>query len=128
MSDKKVTLTNEADGTSVDLPVYQGTEGPDVADISALYKNTGMFTYDPGFVATASCRSAITYIDGDKGILRYRGYPIEQLAKESSFIEVAYLLMYGDLPNADELVKFENTIRRHTMLKETLKNFFDGFQ
>ncbi len=128
MSDKKVTLTNQVDGTSVDLPVYKGTEGPEVADISTLYKHTGMFTYDPGFVATASCRSAITYIDGDQGILRYRGYPIEQLAKEASFLEVAYLLMYGDLPSADELTTFDNTIRHHTMIKETLKNFFDGFQ
>lgn len=127
MSEKKVTLTNPEDGSTVDFPVYQGTDGAPVADISALYKNTGMFTYDPGFVATASCRSTITYIDGDKGILRYRGYPIEQLAANSSFLEVCYLLLYGELPTKAEFEKFSSTITRHTMLKETLKNFFDGF-
>ncbi len=127
MSEKTFTLTDSQAGTSVELPVYKGTEGPEVVDISSLYKNTGVFTYDPGFVATGSCRSKITYIDGDKGILRYRGYPIEQLADQSSFLEVAYLLLYGELPSADEKEKFESTIRYHTMLKETLTKFTDGF-
>ena len=91
------------DGTETELPIRSGTTGPDVIDIARLYKEHGVFTYDPGFVATASCDSDITYIDGNEGVLMYRGYPVEQLAKESNFIEVAYLLLYGELPTADQL-------------------------
>ncbi len=127
MSDKNMLLKNPADGKEVELKLYQGTEGPAVMDISSLYKEMNIFTYDPGFVSTASCHSSITYIDGDEGILRYRGYPIEQLAKHSNFLEVAYLLLYGELPSAPQLADFEGIIRYHTMIKETLKNFFDGF-
>lgn len=96
-------------------------------DIGKLYSEMGIFTFDPGFVATGSCRSAITYIDGDKGKLWYRGYPIEQLAEHAQFLEVAYLLLYGELPSAEELAKFEHIITHHSMLNETLKSFFDGF-
>jgi citrate synthase len=127
MSDKNMLLKNPVDGKEVELKLYQGTEGPAVMDISSLYKEMNIFTYDPGFVSTASCHSSITYIDGDEGILRYRGYPIEQLAKHSNFLEVAYLLLYGELPSAPQLADFEGIIRYHTMIKETLKNFFDGF-
>ena len=127
MSDKTITLTNKADGRSVDLPLYKGTVGPEVMDISTLYKEMGIFTYDPGFMATGSCRSSITYIDGDAGKLWYRGYPIEQLAAHASFLEVAYLLLYGELPTADQHHDFARIIRYHTMINETLKNFFDGF-
>ncbi len=127
MSDKTMTLTNNANGRSVELPLYSGTVGPDVMDIGKLYSEMGIFTFDPGFVATGSCRSAITYIDGDKGNLWYRGYPIEQLAEQAKFLEVAYLLIYGELPSADQLTKFEDIICHHSMLNETLKRFFDGF-
>ncbi|MDE2343552.1 MAG: citrate (Si)-synthase, partial [Betaproteobacteria bacterium] len=99
------------DGKSVDLPVYSGTTGPDVIDIRALGQ-TGMFTYDPGFLATASCQSAITYIDGDAGLLYYRGYPIEQLAENSDFMEVCYLLLNGELPTKTQRAAFDNNIRR----------------
>jgi citrate synthase len=127
MSEKTITLTNNADGRSVQLPLYKGTIGPEVMDIGKLYSEMGIFTYDPGFVATGSCRSAITYIDGDKGNLWYRGYPIEQLAERAKFLEVAYLLLYGELPSVDQLSGFEHIIRHHSMINETLKNFFDGF-
>jgi citrate synthase len=115
-------------GTETELPVHSGTVGPDVVDIGKLYKSQGVFTYDPGFVATGSCVSDITYIDGEQGILMYRGYPVEQLAANSSFIEVSYLLLYGELPTADELQKFDHTIRTHTMLNEGMLNFFKGFR
>ena len=115
-------------GTESALPVRSGTTGPDVIDIGGLYREQGVFTYDPGFVATGSCSSDITFIDGEKGVLMYRGYPVEQLAKHSSFIEVAYLLLYGDLPTADELESFDQTIRRHTMLNEGMLKFFNGFR
>ena len=115
-------------GTEIELPVRSGTVGPDVVDIGGLYKGQGVFTYDPGFVATGSCESDITYIDGEQGILMYRGYPVEQLAANSSFIEVSYLLLYGELPTADELQKFDHTIRTHTMLNEGMLNFFKGFR
>ena len=115
-------------GTESALPVRSGTTGPDVIDIGGLYREQGVFTYDPGFVATGSCSSDITFIDGEKGVLMYRGYPVEQLAKHSSFIEVAYLLLYGDLPTADELETFDQTIRRHTMLNEGMLKFFNGFR
>lgn len=127
MADKTVTLTDKTTGRSVEFPVLQGSVGPEVMDISHLYREMGIFTYDPGFVSTGSCRSAITYIDGVAGKLWYRGYPIEQLAEKASFLEVAYLLIYGDLPEVTELAEFERVIRYHTMINETLKNFFDGF-
>jgi citrate synthase len=114
-------------GASMELPVAQATEGADGADISKLLSSTGLVTYDPGFANTASCTSAITYIDGDAGILRYRGYPIAELATGSSFVEVSYLLIYGALPTAEQLAEFEGRIRRHTLLHEDLKRFFDGF-
>ncbi|HRO29674.1 MULTISPECIES: citrate synthase [unclassified Citricoccus] len=115
------------DGTSVDLPREQATAGNDGLNIGPLLKNTGLVTYDPGFMNTANTKSAITFIDGDEGVLRYRGYPIEQLAENSSFLEVAYLLIYGDLPTGDQLGAWDENIRRHTMLHEDLKGFFGGF-
>jgi citrate synthase len=115
-------------GTESQIPVRKGTTGPDVIDIAKLYKQQGVFTYDPGFVSTGSCESDITFIDGEKGILMYRGYPVEQLAANSSFIEVAYLLLRGELPTEAELDKFDNTIRMHTMLNEGMLNFFKGFR
>ncbi len=123
----KFSLKNETTGDSVSLDLLTGTEGASALDITSLYKEKGLLAYDPGFVSTASCKSAITYIDGEKGILRYRGYPIEQLAANSSFLEVAYLLLYGELPNAQELHKFKTIITHHTMIKETMRTFFDGF-
>ena len=115
-------------GNESELPVRSGTTGPDLIDIAGLYKEHGVFTYDPGFVATGSCESDITFIDGEEGILMYRGYPVEQLAKHSSFMEVCWLLLYGELPTADELSGFEELIRRHTMLNEGMLNFFKGFR
>ncbi|ADU47355.1 citrate synthase [Intrasporangium calvum] len=111
----------------LDLPVLHATEGSDAYDVSKLLGQTGRVTLDPGFVNTASCRSAITYIDGDAGILRYRGYPIEQLAEGSTFLETAYLLIYGELPTEAELDAFDARIRRHTLLHEDLRSFFAGF-
>ena len=116
------------DGHELELPVHKGTTGPDVIDIGRLYKNQGVFTYDPGFVATGSCASDITFIDGEKGILMYRGYPVEQLAAHSNFIEVCYLLLNGELPTKSELEEFDTTIRTHTMLNEGMLNFFKGFR
>ncbi len=115
-------------GKDVEFPVRSGTIGPDVIDIRKLYAQTGNFTYDPGFTSTASCDSALTYIDGDEGVLLHRGYPIGQLAEESSFMEVAYLLLNGELPSGDELNKFTGTITRHTMLHEQLAGFYRGFR
>ena len=117
-----------ADGTEMELPVRKGAVGPDVIDISKLYKEQGVFTYDPGFVATGSCESDITYIDGEQGILMYRGYPVEQLAENSNFLEVAYLLLHGDLPTTTALEGFTDTISTHTMLNEGMLNFFKGFR
>jgi citrate synthase len=114
-------------GTAVQLPIAEVTEGARGADIGKLLASTGLVTYDVGFANTASCTSAITYIDGDAGILRYRGYPIDQLATGSSFLEVSYLLIYGELPTAAQRAEFEGKIRRHTLLHEDLKRFFDGF-
>ena len=116
------------EGKESELPVRSGTTGPDVIDIGHLYREHGVFTYDPGFVATGSCESDITFIDGEEGVLMYRGYPVEQLAEHSSFMEVCYLLLNGELPTADELASFEDTIRRHTMLNEGMLNFFKGFR
>ncbi|MEP6599510.1 MAG: citrate synthase [Actinomycetota bacterium] len=116
-----------ADAKDVELTVRPVTEGAPGADISGLLSHTGLITYDPGFANTGACSSAITYIDGDAGILRYRGYPIDELAEHSNFLEVSYLLIYGELPSAAELDSFTDRIRRHTMLHEDLKRFFDGF-
>ena len=127
MSDlKDVSLT--AGDKSLSMPVLQPTLGQPCIDIAKLPKETGCFTYDNGFTATASCKSAITYIDGDEGILMYRGYPIEQLSEKSSFLEVAYLLMNGDLPKQDEFAKFEQEVTHHTMLNEKFKQFVEGFR
>jgi citrate synthase len=127
MSDKKALLTNQANGQSIELPIRSGTVGPDAVDISALYKKMGMFTFDSGFLSTASCDSSITYIDGNEGVLRYRGYPIEQLAEQSSFLEVAYLLLYGELPTLEQMAEFNRNITHHTMINEALLRFFEGF-
>ncbi len=121
-------VTLDAAGKTVTLPVLHGTLGNPCIDISKLPKETGCFTYDSGFTATASCKSAITYIDGDEGVLLYRGYPIEQLAEKSSFLEVAYLLQAGELPNKDEFAKFEHEVTHHTMMHESLKSFLQGFR
>ena len=127
-SDVKATLSF-SDGTpSMDFPVYKGTIGPDVLDIRALYGKTGKFTYDPGFMSTASCNSSITYIDGDKGELLYRGYPIEQLAVSCDFLETCYLLLNGELPNAQQKEKFVSTVTNHTMVNEQMQYFFRGFR
>jgi citrate synthase len=126
MTDKTATLTTA--GKDYSYPLLGGSVGPDVIDIRKLYAQTGEFTYDPGFTSTASCQSAITYIDGDQGILLHRGYPIDQLAEQSSFMEVAYLLLHGDLPDAKELNAFNYTITRHTMVHEQLATFFRGFR
>jgi citrate synthase len=115
------------DGETLELGVTEVTEGSPGADISKLLSTTGLVTFDPGFANTASCTSDITYIDGDAGILRYRGYPIDELAKGSTFLETSYLLIYGELPTTDQLAEFEGRIRRHTLLHEDLKRFFDGF-
>jgi len=120
-------VTLNAGDKSVVLPVLKPTLGNDCVDISKLTKETGLFTYDSGFTATASCKSAITYIDGDNGVLLYRGYPIEQLAQHSNFLEVAYLLMNGELPNKDEFAKFDHEVTHHTMMHESLKHFLKGF-
>jgi len=123
---KKATLTVE--GKTVDFPVLTGTVGPDVVDISKLYAQTGMFTYDPGFTSTGSCESKITYIDGDAGILLYRGYPIEQLAEKGDFLETCYLLLYGDLPSKAQKEDFDSRVTRHTMVHEQMARFFQGFR
>ena len=122
------TANLEADGINHAYPVLDGSVGPEVVDIRKFYGETGMFTYDPGFTSTASCQSAITYIDGDKGVLLHRGYPIDQLAEQSTFMEVAYLLLHGDLPKQKELTEFTYTISRHTMLHEQLATFYRGFR
>jgi citrate synthase len=121
----KLTL---ADGKSIDMPIYGGSHGPDVIDIRKLYGQTGMFTYDPGFMSTASCNSSITFIDGDKGELLYRGYPIEQLATKCDFLEVCHLLLYGDLPDAAQRQDFDNRVTRHTMVNEQMQFFLRGFR
>ncbi len=123
----KSAVLNAPNADPLDLAIHSATEGATGADISKLLAKTGLVTYDPGFANTASCASEITYIDGDAGILRYRGYPIDQLAEHSTFIETSYLLIHGELPTTDELAKFENNIRRHTLLHEDMKRFFDGF-
>ena len=127
MAEQKAARLHLA-GKDYDLAVLSPTAGPDVVDIRKLYGEAGVFTYDPGFTSTASCDSTITYIDGDKGELWYRGYPIEQLASESHYLEVCYLLLYGELPNKDQLVDFETRITRHTMVHEQMHYFFRGFR
>jgi citrate synthase len=125
---KKAPATLTVGDKKLDLPVYGGSVGPDVIDIRKLYGETGRFTYDPGFTSTASCESQITYIDGDEGILLYRGYPIDQLAEKSSFIEVCYLLLHGELPTEPQLTEFTRTITNHTMLHAQFDRFFEGFR
>ena len=125
---KKVFTLESPEGKKSELPVRSGSVGPEVIEISRLYAEQGVFTYDPGFVSTGSCESAITYIDGQDGVLMYRGYPVEQLAKHSNFIEVAYLLLFGELPTAEQLDTFDTSIRRHTMLNEGMLRFFQGFR
>ena len=128
MADTKKTATLTLDGKTYDLPVHSPTAGPDVVDIRKLYGQAGVFTYDPGFTSTAACDSAITFIDGEEGVLLHRGYPIDQLAAKSHYLEVCYLLLYGDLPSAEQLETFENTVTHHTMVHEQMHNFFRGFR
>ncbi|MCV2868574.1 citrate synthase [Defluviimonas sp. WL0002] len=128
MAETKKTATITIDGNTFDLPVMSPTAGPEVIDIRKLYAQAGVFTYDPGFTSTAACDSSITYIDGDLGELLYRGYPIEQLAEKSHHLEVCYLLLYGELPNAAQMRDFENRVTRHTMLHEQIQYFFRGFR
>jgi citrate synthase len=124
----RVTITDHATGQQFDLPVLEGTIGPRVIDVRKLYSDHGLFTYDPGFTSTAACESKITYIDGEKGILQHRGYPIEELAEKSNFLEVCYLLLYGELPNVAQATKFTKNITYHTMLHEQIHTFFRGFR
>lgn len=126
MTNKVAKLTLEGSNDVIELPIREGTIGPDVVDVGGLTAR-GLFTYDPGFVSTASCESAITYIDGDQGVLLHRGYPIEQLAEKSDFLETCYLLLNGELPDAEQKARFENSIRYHTMVQEQLSDFFKGF-
>jgi citrate synthase len=127
MSDKKACLTADGLDEPVELPIYSGTLGPDVIDVGKL-TSLGMFTYDPGFVSTAACESQITFIDGGKGVLLHRGYPIEQLAEHSDYLETCYLLLYGELPNGEQKAEFESTVRNHTMVHDQLSDFFRGFR
>ena len=127
-SDNKATLSFSDGSPSVEFPIYKGTVGPDVIDIRKLYAGTGKFTYDPGFMSTAACNSSITYIDGDKGELLYRGYPIEQLAVNADFMESCFLLLNGELPNKVEKEKFVETVTKHTMVHEQMQFFFRGFR
>ncbi|UUZ53362.1 citrate (Si)-synthase [Massilia sp. H-1] len=128
ISETKATLSFSDGSPAVDMPIYKGTVGPDVIDIRKLYAQTGKFTYDPGFMSTAACNSSITYIDGDKGELLYRGYPIEQLAVNCDFLETCYLLLNGELPNAAQNKKFSDTVTKHTMVHEQMQFFFRGFR
>jgi citrate synthase len=128
MTEKLATLSFSDGKPSVDFPVLGGTVGPEVIDVRALYAKTGMFTYDPGFMSTASCRSSITYIDGDQGILQYRGYPIEQLAEHCDFLEVAYLILNGALPSRQQKREFDNIVTHHTMVHEQLSRLYTGFR
>ncbi|MCW9032632.1 MAG: citrate synthase [Rhodospirillales bacterium] len=127
-SKKSFTLTDNRNGKSWDLPVLDGSTGPSVIDVRKLYADTDCFTYDPGFTSTGSCESKLTFIDGDKGILRHRGYSIEELAVQSDFMEVCYLLLYGELPTSEQKSTFEYKITNHTMLHEQLNTFFKGFR
>ena len=127
MAERKAILSIDGKEQALELPIYSGSLGPDVVDVRSLTPS-GLFTYDPGFVSTASCESKITYIDGNKGILLHRGYPIEQLAEHSDYLETCYLLLYGDLPTPKEKTRFENTISRHTMVHEQMSDLFSGFR
>ena len=126
MTEIKAQLKIDGNADAIDLPVYQGSTGPDVVDVRALVSQ-GVFTYDPGFVSTASCESKITYIDGAAGVLLHRGYPIEQLAEKSNFLETCYLLLHGELPDKTQHDQFVNSIRYHTMVDEAIHQFFRGF-
>jgi citrate synthase len=128
LSDVKATLSFSDGSPSLDLPIYKGSVGPDVIDIRKLYAQSGKFTYDPGFLSTAACQSAITYIDGDQGILLYRGYPIEQLAQHCDFLDTCHLLLYGDLPNAQQQKDFHKLVTNHTMVNEQMQFFLRGFR
>ena len=128
MTKQTVTITDNATGKQVELDLLSPTIGPKAIDIRKLHKELGYFTYDPGFMATASCSSKITYLDGDQGTLLYRGYPIEQLAEHSTFLEVCYLLLNGDLPKAGEMEDFERIITRHTLLHDQVQGFYRGFR
>ena len=128
MNNKKVAKLNLPNGKVIELPVMSGSLGPDVIDITSLYKQAHMFTFDPGFTSTGSCKSDITFIDGDQGILLHRGYRIEDLAEKSSFLETSYLLMYGELPSKEKKLEFVNSITTHTMLNEQISNFYRGFK
>ncbi len=128
MNNKKVAKLNLPNGKVIELPVMSGSLGPDVIDITSLYKQADMFTFDPGFTSTGSCKSDITFIDGDEGILLHRGYKIEDLAEKSSFLETSYLLMYGELPSKEKKLEFVNSITMHTMLNEQISNFYRGFK
>ena len=127
MAQDTLTIRNNSTGKEAEFPLLKGTVGTPVVDVSTLNKQMGLFTYDPGFVSTASCKSSITYIDGEKGVLLYRGYPIDQLAEKCSFLEVAYLLMNGELSNEKEQAQFEHEIGQHAMLHEAMRSFIDGF-
>jgi citrate synthase len=124
---ESATLTR-ADGTSAELPVYKGTYGTPCIDVRSMPGNAGAFTYDPGYATTASCSSSITYIDGENGILMYRGYPIEQLAENSTYLEVCYLLLYGELPDRQQMDWFDNSIKHHSMVHEAMRRFYEGFR
>lgn len=128
MNNKKTAKLNLPNGKVIELPVISGSLGPDVIDITSLYKQADMFTFDPGFTSTGSCKSDITFIDGDQGILLHRGYKIEDLAEKSSFLETSYLLMYGELPSKEKKLEFVNSITMHTMLNEQISNFYRGFK
>ena len=127
-TNRTVTLIDNSTGRKFELPVLSGTVGPDVIDVRNLYQDTGFFTFDPGYTSTGSCESGITFIDGDEGILLYRGYPIQAQPQHSDFMEVCYLLLYGDLPTADQKRKFEHDMTYHTMLHEQMHKFYDGFR
>ena len=127
MTSKKAKLSLSERDTDIELPIYSGTIGPDVVDVGSL-TSQNLFTYDPGFVSTASCESQITYIDGEKGILLHRGYPIDQLAESSNYLETCYLLLYGELPNKEQYEQFVSVIQNHTMVHEQIRTFFNGFQ
>jgi len=128
LAENKATLTFSNGSPSIDMPVYHGNVGPDVIDIRKLYAQTGMFTYDPGFLSTAACQSAITYIDGDKGELLYRGYPIEQLATNCDYLETCYLLLNGELPTTEQKQAFTKLVTNHTMVNEQMQFFLRGFR
>ena len=128
MSKDTITIIDNRTGKQAEFPILDGTEGPSVIEVATMYKQLGMFTHDPGFVTTSSCTSAITFIDGDEGILLYRGYPIEQLAEKSNYLEVCYLLLHGELPTWEQLQSFTRSIRYHSMIHEELRRFFSGYR